>query len=182
MSPSTVIWISTVSAVVAAGCIVVSETTIVPHVLGEGHIPRNRTARHRQVIAAPVIAASYDAIVSTPKILLCDDSPLVRAVVSHHLTQKGWGIATVDDPKHLADAVAKESPTLLLVDATYPGVDHDQLEAFVRPHAATHPVVVFSDRPEAELEILAKRLGAVGLVPKDAGETLPARLTPFLPG
>lgn len=118
--------------------------------------------------------------VTRPKILLVDDSELVRHVVVHALTQEGFEVTTIPDPRELADVVSRERPTLLLVDATFPDVDHDSLAALVKPHAATCTVVVFSDRPAAELADLVERMGARGAVPKDAVGNLKKSLDPFL--
>lgn len=111
------------------------------------------------------------------KILLVDDSPIVRAIVTHALEAAGHEVVAIDDPRGLADAVAQGEPDLLLVDATFPNTTDDQLVDLVTPHAAL-PVVLFSDRSEAELRELAPRVGARGAVPKD-GATLATRLSDF---
>jgi DNA-binding NarL/FixJ family response regulator len=117
--------------------------------------------------------------VNARRILLVDDSPIVRAVVVHALSARGLEVSTIDDPGGLDEAVAREKPALLLVDATYPGVTDDQLVAAVARHVAALPVLIFSDRPDEEIRELVRRTGARGAVPKD-GSTLADRLTPFL--
>ena len=114
------------------------------------------------------------------KILLVDDSALVRAVVVHALVASGLEVTTIEDPRAIDDAVAKFSPDLLLVDATFPGVTDNELIATLTAHSASLPVVLFSDRPESEVRALVASSGARGFVPKD-GATLVERLTPFLP-
>jgi DNA-binding NarL/FixJ family response regulator len=114
-----------------------------------------------------------------PKVLLVDDSALVRAVVVHALSASGLAVTTIDDPRTLHDAVAKDRPDLVLVDATYPGVTDDDLVDALIQHVEALPVVLFSDRPEAEIRTLVARTGARGFVPKD-GATLADRLTGFL--
>lgn len=112
------------------------------------------------------------------KVLLVDDSALVRAVVAHALSGGEFEVACLEDPKGLAAEVLRFAPDLLLVDASYPGVTDDLLVELVSPHARTLPVVLFSDRSELELRALAERIGARGFVPKD-GATLAARLGAF---
>lgn len=112
-----------------------------------------------------------------PKVLLVDDSALVRAVVGHALAAD-YEVASIDDPRGLAAEVARFSPHLLLVDASYPGITDDALVSLVAAHASL-PVVLFSDRAETEVRGLVTRIGARGFVPKD-GATLAKRLSAFL--
>jgi DNA-binding response OmpR family regulator len=116
---------------------------------------------------------------SPRKILLVDDSELVRALVAHALQASGFAISTIDDPSGLEDALAREAPELVLVDATFPGTDESRLVELVAPHAARFPILVFSDRPEVETTALAARMGAAGTVPKDDVTRLPGRLEAF---
>jgi DNA-binding response OmpR family regulator len=119
-------------------------------------------------------------VVSAPrKVLLVDDSALVRAVVVHALSASGLDVTTIDDPRAIDGAISKDRPDLLLVDATFPGVTDEDLVAAVSRHAAAIPVVLFSDRPEGEVRALVSKSGASGFVPKD-GATLAERLKPFL--
>src|SRR4051794_1169019 len=87
-------------------------------------------------------------------ILLVDDSPLVRAVIVHALSASNLSVSTVDDPRGIESAVAASRPDLLLVDATFPNTTDDQLVELVSRHVASMPVVLFSDRSEAELRTL----------------------------
>ncbi len=118
---------------------------------------------------------------SRRKILLVDDSPIVRAVVVHALSAVGIDASTLEDPRGLDEAVARDRPDLLLVDATFPGVGDDDLVATLSRHTSALPVVLFSDRTEAEMNALVARTGARGFVPKD-GATLADRLQPYLSG
>lgn len=114
---------------------------------------------------------------SRRKILLVDDSLIVRAIVTHALEASGHEVVAIEDPRGLAEAVAHGEPDLVLVDATFPGITDDQLVELVIPHVAL-PVVLFSDRSEAEVRELVARIGARGFVPKD-GATLATRLGDF---
>ena len=113
------------------------------------------------------------------KILLVDDSALVRAVVVHALSASGFEVSTVDDPRKIDEAFAKDPPGLLLVDATFPGVSDDVLVEVIGRYVPQLPVVIFSDRAEGEIRALVARSGARGFVPKD-GATLAERLKPLL--
>lgn len=113
------------------------------------------------------------------RVLLVDDSPIVRAVALHALAAADFEASAVEDPRGLAEAVARLQPEIVLVDATYPDVTDDDLVAAVRAQAAALPVVFFSDRPEHEIEELVAKSGARGHVPKDAAG-LAARLKALL--
>ena len=121
-----------------------------------------------------------DFTLSSPKkVLLVDDSPIVRAIVVHALSAAGLEVSTIDDPRGLDEAVTKETPDLLLVDATFPNVTDEQLVEKIQRHSTAMPVVIFSDRAEDDVKALVARSGARGFVPKE-GATLAERLTPFL--
>lgn len=115
-------------------------------------------------------------------VLLVDDSALVRAVVSHTLRSAGVTVIAIDDPKGLEASMAAQTPDLLLVDATFPGIAHEELVRLVSPHAKSCPVVLFSDRSPDVIEALARDMNAAGSIPKEAasGELWP-RLQRFLP-
>lgn len=113
------------------------------------------------------------------KVLLVDDSPIVRAVALHALGAAGFETTTIEDPRGLDAAVASFRPDLVLVDATYPGVTDDDLVQAVARHSASLPFLIFSDRPEVQVQALATSSGARGYVPKDAA-TLAQRIEGFL--
>jgi DNA-binding NarL/FixJ family response regulator len=113
-------------------------------------------------------------------ILLVDDSPIVRAVVVHALSAANLSVSTIDDPRGMDEAIAAARPDLLLVDATFPNVTDDDLVTLVSRHVGSFPVILFSDRPDAEVRDLVARCGARGSVPKE-GAGLAERLAAFLP-
>lgn len=113
------------------------------------------------------------------KILLIDDSPIVRAVVVHALSAAGFDVDTLEDPRAVEHALSGQRPDLLLFDATFPGISDDDLLEILSRHVPSLPVVIFSDRAESELRELVTRSGARGFVPKD-GATLADRLTKLL--
>ena len=55
----------------------------------------------------------------------------------------------------------------------------DMLVEVLKRHAVALPIVLFSDRPESEVQGLVARTGARGAVPKD-GASLSERLKPYL--
>lgn len=114
------------------------------------------------------------------KVLLVDDSELVRSLVTHVLTGAGFCVVTESSPTALAAALGREAPDLVLVDATFPDATEAEVVALVSPHTSAYRVAVFSDRPEAETAALAARMGALGTVPKGNVLGLAAHLAPLL--
>jgi DNA-binding NarL/FixJ family response regulator len=115
--------------------------------------------------------------VAKKKVLLVDDSPIVRAVVVHALSAAGLDVVTIEEPRLLDETVAREKPDLLLVDATYPNVTDDDLVAILLG-LKKQAFVLFSDRQPAEVAALVDKTGARGFVPKD-GSTLAERLREY---
>jgi len=101
------------------------------------------------------------------RVLVVDDSDLVRDVTRWTLEKHGYQVETLADPLDLAGALARQIPDIVLIDIGFPGMDPSQLVSLVRPHTATCPFVVFSDRPAPELATIVAQLGARGSIRKD---------------
>ncbi len=115
----------------------------------------------------------------TTRVLLVDDSPIVRAVAVHALSAAGYETSAIEDPRGLDDAVTTFAPDLVLVDATYPNVTDEDLVAAIARHSARLPVLLFSDRPESQIQDLVAKSGARGYVAKDAS-VLVERINAFV--
>jgi DNA-binding NarL/FixJ family response regulator len=115
------------------------------------------------------------------KVLVIDDSDLVRDVTQFSLEKHGYEVATLADPHGLADALARERPDVVLVDIGFPGLRVAELARLVRPHAKSCPFLVFSDRSPEELAAHVAELDAVGSIPKGAdGGALAAAVGPHV--
>ena len=101
------------------------------------------------------------------KILICDDSEVCRAVARYALENAGHTVVELDTPIGLSSAIVKEAPDLVLVDVQMPALNGDRAIELVRRNVgATCPLVLYSDRPEAELERLKTKSGATAWVRK----------------
>jgi DNA-binding response OmpR family regulator len=92
------------------------------------------------------------------KVLLVDDSEMIRELVKETLEAHGFEVVTMDTAFGFSNALRREAPDLALVDVQMPGLSGDKLAQIAVSRGATCPVVLFSDRAEAEL----KRLAAAG--------------------
>ena len=102
-----------------------------------------------------------------PKILVVDDSELCLEVVRMQLEARGFYVTCMDSPIGFGAALQRERPDLALVDACMPALDGAKLIAIVRQHGpACCPILLHSDRPEAELQRLVEASGADGYIVK----------------
>lgn len=101
------------------------------------------------------------------KIMIVDDSEIVREMVKLMLEEGGFDVVAVDSPFGFNSAMKLHRPDLVLVDVAMPALKGDKLVEIARRnelHAC--PIVLFSDRPEAELQRLARASGASGYICK----------------
>jgi CheY-like chemotaxis protein len=118
----------------------------------------------------------------TPKVLILDDSEIVRALVVNALGERGYIVVPLTSPFELTSAIRRERPDLVLIDVNMPAVTGDKVVEFARrAEIPTCPIVLFSDRPEAELSQLVAQCGASGYIRKgeDVG-SLADRVQRFL--
>jgi DNA-binding NarL/FixJ family response regulator len=100
------------------------------------------------------------------KVLIFDDSEIVRGIVAVVLGAQGHDVVGVARPAELLGAIDREHPTVVLLDATLPGISGDKIIDLARAAAAKCKVVVFSDRAEGELARVTAASGAAGYVRK----------------
>jgi DNA-binding response OmpR family regulator len=101
------------------------------------------------------------------KIVVVDDSELCRDLVRHALEPQGYQVMCLDSPFGLSRAVNRERPDLVLVDVSMPGLQGDKLVEVLLSHRLHRcPLVLHSDKPEAELKELVKTSGATGFIQK----------------
>jgi len=108
-----------------------------------------------------------------PKVLIVDDSEICRDTVRFLLEQRGIAVVALDSPFELSAALNRERPDLVLCDVSMPALGGDKLVEITTRHRLHRcPIVLFSDRPEAELSRLVTSSGASGFLQKtfDADE------------
>jgi DNA-binding response OmpR family regulator len=116
------------------------------------------------------------------KILLLDDSEIVREMVSAELEEQGYDVIALDNQFALSNALGREKPDLVLVDVGMPALDGDVLVRITKAYKGLHkcPMVLYSDRSPHELSILARECGADGFIRKTSdGGALAAAIETF---
>jgi len=105
-------------------------------------------------------------------ILVVDDSDLCLDVVRLVLEDNGFHVVTLNRPDQFLQTLALERPLLALIDISLQGASGDQLvESAKASRLYACPMVLYSDRPEAELMRIAARCGASGYVRKGSSGT-----------
>jgi chemotaxis protein histidine kinase CheA/CheY-like chemotaxis protein len=101
-------------------------------------------------------------------VLVVDDSPSVRRVVSNMLKQHGWEVQMARDGLEALDLISHETPAVVLLDIEMPRMDGYELIATVRAQEQyrTLPLVVLTSRAAAKHQQRAMQLGASSYVVK----------------
>lgn len=105
---------------------------------------------------------------SLPYLLVVDDSPSVRRVVSNTLKEAGWDVVTARDGAEALEIVAKRAPAAILLDIEMPRMDGYELMATLRaqPAFAHTPLIVLTSRSATKHQQRALQLGADAYVVK----------------
>ena len=121
-------------------------------------------------------------------VLVVDDDPLIREVVTATLRDEGYDVAGAPDGQTALASAAASPPGLILLDMAMPGLDGRGFAAAYRalpgPHA---PLVVFTAGatvagPQFTDAGLLAELGAAGALPKPFDlDDLVALVTRFVP-
>jgi chemotaxis protein histidine kinase CheA/ActR/RegA family two-component response regulator len=101
-------------------------------------------------------------------ILVVDDSPSVRRVVSNMLRQHQWEVQTARDGVEALEMITQQAPAAVLLDIEMPRMDGYELMATVRAQEQyrTLPLVVLTSRAAAKHQQRAMQLGASAYVVK----------------
>jgi two-component system cell cycle response regulator len=97
-----------------------------------------------------------------PKVLIADDSLVVRSVIRKQLSSEGFAIAEVADGDAVLRACRAEPPDVILLDVEMPGMSgYDVLAAIQSDPALAHiPVVFLSGRVATDDVARGLELGA----------------------
>jgi CheY-like chemotaxis protein/chemotaxis signal transduction protein len=95
-------------------------------------------------------------------VLVVDDSPSVRRVVSNMLKSAGWEVQTARDGMEAMEVAAKRSPAAVLLDIEMPRMDGYELMATLRSQEQFKhlPLIVLTSRAAAKHHQRAFQLGA----------------------
>ena len=113
------------------------------------------------------------------RIVMIDDSEVQLAVVTRVLESAGFEVRAVSSLRRFVNVVLDWKPNLIVTDLYMPEMSGEQLCAWLRQQVVTAktPIIICSSADDAELERVARTVGADGYVSKSAGpEALPSKL------
>ncbi len=99
---------------------------------------------------------------SVKKVLVVDDSPTERYMLSDLLTRQGYEVLTADDGEKAIAAAKLELPDLILMDVVMPGINGYQATRQLMRDAATRhiPVIMCTRKNQETDKIWGLRQGA----------------------
>ena len=99
-------------------------------------------------------------------VLVVDDEPMVRDVVSRYLERDGHRVVTAEDGESARGLIEREAPSLVLLDVMLPGrTDGLELCRWIRS-TSDLPVILLTARVEETDRIVGLELGADDYVTK----------------
>lgn len=123
------------------------------------------SSRQDGVPASPVAPAAPER---GKHLLVVDDSPSVRRVVSNMLKQHGWEVQMARDGVEALEMISYEMPAAVLLDIEMPRMDGYELISTVRAQEQYRslPMIVLTSRAAAKHQQRAMALGASAYVIK----------------
>ena len=100
------------------------------------------------------------------KVLVVDDSSVMRELLALHLRNAGYDVSTADDGVAGGYAVLRERPDLIICDVRMPNLDGYEFVSALRADDAVRDIPVIFLSSESDAAQAAKDLGAVGYLPK----------------
>ncbi len=102
------------------------------------------------------------------RVLVVDDEPIVREVLSRYLARDGYAVDTAEDGQAALEAFEKEPPDLILLDVMMPRMDGwEVLQRMQERHGVgAIPVLMFSGKVDEQAEREATARGARGFIGK----------------
>jgi twitching motility two-component system response regulator PilH len=102
----------------------------------------HRTSEAGRLLAAGPAAGKR----AVPRVLLIDDDPTTRNIISHFLRKEEFIVEKAADGADGLDRAQKGKPDLLIIDAVVPGMDGFEILSLLRkdPETASIPVLMLS--------------------------------------
>ncbi len=102
------------------------------------------------------------------KLLVIDDSPLVRNCLKLDLSEAGHEVVLASDGREGLEKFAAVAPDVVLSDLNMPELDGLGVLRLLQERAPLVPVIIFTDDDEVERAVGALREGAAGYLVKGA--------------
>jgi len=103
---------------------------------------------------------------STTKILVADDEPAIREMLSRSLGEEGYRVLTVDNGKGAVAKMREERPEVMLLDIKMPGMDGIETLAKIREFNRDSSIIILTAYGSMDTVIKAMKLGAYDYISK----------------
>lgn len=102
------------------------------------------------------------------KIMMVDDDQTTLAIVSAALEEKGHEVTQRETAIGTTLAILRAAPHVVVLDVRMPGLSGDKLAALIADRRLDPPpiVILHSGSSRAELDQLARKCGAAGVIEK----------------
>jgi DNA-binding response OmpR family regulator len=100
-----------------------------------------------------------------PRVLVVDDEPIVREVLSRYLSRGGFAVETADDGRRALETFEAWDPDLVLLDLMLPEVDGLEVFTRIRSKAST-PVIMITAKGQETDRLAGLDMGADDYVVK----------------
>ena len=99
------------------------------------------------------------------RILVVEDEPSIREIVSLYLGRAGYQVTVVKDGQAALESLSSQLPDLVVLDLMLPGVDGLEITRWLRERGDT-PIIMLTARREEHDRILGLEMGADDYVVK----------------
>lgn len=114
--------------------------------------------------------------VRTSTILIVDDEPANQEMLAHLLQPEGYRILGASTGMEALDLIAEDSPQLILLDVTMPGLDGYAVASLLKadPNTASIPIIMVTAHAGRGARVVGLNTGAEDYLtkPVDAAELL----------
>ena len=102
------------------------------------------------------------------KVLVADDDPDIRTLVSLRLRHAGFDVVEAENGEHALELVASERPELCVLDVTMPKLDGFEVTRRIRANADTAqlPVILLTARAQSGAQATGMAAGATDYMSK----------------
>jgi DNA-binding response OmpR family regulator len=104
--------------------------------------------------------------VGAASILVVDDEPMVREVLSRYLSKEGFDVWAAEDGEEALARYARAAPDLVLLDLMLPKIDGYEVFRRIREQGGRTPVIMLTAKGEETDRIVGLELGADDYVAK----------------
>ncbi len=133
----------------------------------QGECEERRNSPSRRVGSLPALrniaamASSFEGMT----VMVVDDEPMVREVVTSYLEREGFTVEALEDGDQALHRIRQAMPDLVVLDVMLPHVDGLSILRSIREQSDV-PVILLTARGEESDRVLGLELGADDYVPK----------------